>query len=84
VLRTQYLPYLSSLGPFPSWQKDKSYELSVKTIVPFPTTGFWDKEMNYINYLTFKKNNKRGSPDAFERLPSPDSHVWKAQIKAVS
>jgi len=84
VLRTQYLPYLSSLGPFPSWQKDKSYELSGKTIVPFPTPSFWDKEMNYINYLTSRKNDMQGSPDASERLPVPDSQMWKAQIKAIS
>jgi len=41
------LPFL--LGPFPFWQKDKCYELSGKTRVPFPKPGFGDKEMNYIN-----------------------------------
>jgi len=84
ALRTQYLPYISSLLPFPSWQKDKSYELSGKTIVYFPTCGFWDKEMNYIKYLTSKKTNKQVSPDDSERLPVPDSHMWKAQIKVLS
>ena len=54
-----------------------------KTIVPFLTPGFSDKEMNYINYLTSKKNNMQGSPDASERIPAPDSHMWKAQIKAI-
>lgn len=40
--------------------------------------------MNYVNYLTSKKNNKQGCPDASDRLPAPDSHMWKAQIKAIS
>jgi len=52
--------------------------------VPFVTLGFWNKEMNDINCLTSRNHNEQGNPDASERLPSPDSLLWKAQIKAIS
>jgi len=52
--------------------------------VPFPKHGFWGKEMNYISYLTSKKNNKQGSPHTSDRLPVHDSNIRKIQIKAIS
>jgi len=49
-----------------------------------PQTWLWDEEINDINSLTSRNHNKHGSPDDSERLPAPDSHIWNAQIKAIS
>jgi len=33
--------------------------------------------------LTARHHNKQGKPDTTERLPLPESHMWKALIKAL-
>ena len=54
-----------------------------KTMDPFPTTGFWNKEMNDINSLPSSNHNKQASPDASERHLAPESHMWNTQIKSI-
>ena len=52
--------------------------------MPFPTTGFYIEEIDYINALTSRNHIKQGSPDDSKKIAAPDSHVWKAQIKATT
>lgn len=54
-----------------------------KTTVNFRIPDFWNKEINDKQPLTSRNHNKQWNPDATERLPPPESHMGKAQIKAM-
>jgi len=52
--------------------------------VPIPTPGFWNKEINNLNLLTFRNHYKEGYPDDSKSMTATNSRMWKAQIKAIS